>query len=81
MSNKPNGKTLTTFRQVERQLGGIPLIATLTKRSEQNVSNWRTRGYFPAIMWLVISDALGKRGYDAHPALFRLEQVDDADAA
>ena len=63
---------LTTFAAVLRRLGGVPLAAEITGRSEQNICNFRKRGYFPAILIRRVNDALAP-DYEADDVVFRIE--------
>lgn len=76
-------KRLTSFAAVEKELGGIAKMAALTKRSPQNVWNWRARGFFPPKVYFVIAHKLEARGCEAARSLFQFEEVEqqNADAA
>jgi hypothetical protein len=78
---------LTTFAEVLDTLGGVEGAAVVTKRSKQNICNFRKRGYFAPAVYERLKKALRKRrtarastGFDLSPELCRIEDA-DADAA
>ena len=73
-----NLKTLRTFDQVEKALGGMHAVAKLTKRSPQSVCNWRDRGFFPTVLVDKIQYSLERMGFRADVGLFRIEKVEAA---
>lgn len=65
---------LTTVDEVIEALGGGSACAALAGVSLPAVSNWRTRGRFPAELWLLFGAALERKGTTVEPALFGLRQ-------
>ena len=66
-------RLLTSFDAVMTELGP-PKIARLTGVSAQAVCNWKSAGkkLFPSAHFLVMRDALHKKGFDAPPELWRI---------
>ena len=62
---------LQTTSEVIQALGGTAEVAKLTGRSMQAVSNWRSRGFFTASVYMAITDALARDNKCANPALWR----------
>lgn len=53
-------------------LGGVAPVADLTGRSYDATWNWKTWKHFPPDTYLVLTDALNKRGYEAPASLWRM---------
>lgn len=68
-------RTLTTFDDVLTELGGINGVAEICGRSPQSVCNWRSRGFFPAVLIRPITYALTKQGCIPDDRLFRLQKI------
>jgi len=67
-------KRIRTFEALIAALGGPSKAAQRLGRKPQSVTNWRRRGYFPAALWFVASDALAEVGCRADQSLFRFEK-------
>lgn len=65
---------LTTYDDVIRKLGGVPEVAKLTHRNTQAVWNWRARGFFPTVLYFVMTEALAETGCTAERWLWRFEE-------
>jgi len=63
-------KTLTTTADVIEELGGSKEVAALFDHHPNAVSVWRTKGVFPAHTFLVLTDALERRGAHAPRTLW-----------
>lgn len=63
---------LDTTIAVIDALGGTTEVATLTGRNYKAAWIWRTFPTFPADTYLVMTDALAKRGHSAPPSLWRM---------
>jgi hypothetical protein len=61
---------LDTAGKVIDQLGGTAEVSRLTRRSMQNVSNWRLANKIPAKWFLVMRKELRRLGYVAPPELW-----------
>lgn len=56
-------------------LGGLPEVQRLTEaRSQQAVSNWKSRGRFSASTFLVMTQALRERGFTAPARLWGIAE-------
>lgn len=70
-------RRLTTYDDIIKKLGGVPDVARLTKRNTQAVWNWRARGFFPTVLYFVMTEELERRGYTAVRWLWRFEENDN----
>lgn len=66
-------RPLTTIDEVLAALGGDAAVARLTGRGRQSISNWRRRRGFPPVTFLVLREALKKRGWSAPEGLWGME--------
>ena len=64
---------LGTIDEVIGALGGNAKVATLCAVGLSAVSNWRSRGRFPAEKFMIFSAALAEIEKRADPALFGFE--------
>jgi len=71
-------RTLTTFDEVVKALGGHKAIAQICQRPVQAVYNWQSRGHFPAVLIRPITHELTKLGCIPHDRLFRLQKISAA---
>ena len=75
-SVRPGGKrsptVLYTLPAVINALDGLSSVAELTGKKAQHVWNWKHKGKFPPATFLVITQELHKRGFDAPPELWRI---------
>jgi hypothetical protein len=67
-------KSLTEVAEVVEHLGGTHVVALLTRRSTNNVRNWIALGRFSAPTFLILSKALRRKGADAPPSLWGIEE-------
>lgn len=67
-------RTLRKFDTVLIKCGGINGVAEITGRPVQAVCNWRTRGFYPAVLFFIINDALAKHHCQAARELFRFQK-------
>lgn len=67
---------LNTTDDVIDALGGTTEVAKLARRSQQAVSNWRSRlrGKFPAETYLILTQALKQKKLSAPLALWGIEE-------
>lgn len=63
-------KKCSTAAQIVFALGGNGPVAELTGRKTQHVTNWKDAGRLPANTYLVLKDALARKGYTASPKLW-----------
>ena len=69
------GKFLTTFDEVVLGLGGVRGVMDFTGRGASSVSDWKSRGFFPAILADAMREELWRRGrYRVAGELFRMEK-------
>jgi hypothetical protein len=68
-------KRLATYDDIIDKLGGVSEVAELTKRNTQAVCNWRSRGFFPTVLYFVMTEELERRGYTAVRWLWRFEET------
>lgn len=66
---------LGTPAEVIYILGGNQMVATLTNRKTQHVSNWKAFGRLPSETYLVLSARLAAIGYAAGPELWGITPV------
>lgn len=71
-------RTLPTASAVIDALGGTSAVATLTKKSMQSVTNWRSAGRLPADTFLIISIALKKIDRNAPSSLWGITPAEMA---
>lgn len=67
---------LSSVRDIIAAIGGDEgngPIAALTGRKTQHVTNWKTEGRLPADTFLILTEALAKRGYRASPKLWGIQ--------
>ena len=65
-------KRLDTAREVISALGGLDDVAALTGRKYVTVSAWQTRiGTFPPETYLLMTETLRARGFEAPESLWR----------
>ena len=67
--------TLRTVPEVIAALGGTEHVAKTVGASYNAVSNWRTRGVFPAHTYLILSEMLRRRGVRAQDKLWAMTPV------
>jgi hypothetical protein len=71
-------KTLTTFDEVLRELGGLSEAARTLNTTPQCVWNWRNRGFFPATKADDVRKLLRRRNCNVAPEVVRQENNVDA---
>ena len=64
---------LQTPREVMAALGGFQVVAELTGRSYHAAENWNRAEKFPANTFIVMQQALNKRGLKAPISLWGME--------
>jgi hypothetical protein len=62
---------LKTTVEIIDLLGGTAAVARLTRRSDQQVSRWKSNGRFAPQTYLVMMNALQARGHWASPSLWQ----------
>lgn len=65
---------LDTVDAVIEALGGRMVVAELTGRLPQQVTNWRAAGTFSPTTFLVMTTALDAIGVRAAPRLWRMDE-------
>lgn len=70
------GRELTNARDIIAAMGGNQAVATLTGRTMQSVSNWKSDG-LPSKTFLIMTEVLAKRGYRASPKLWGIDPVEE----
>lgn len=65
-------KKAKTIAAVYTALGENAGVERLTGASPQSVSNWRADGVFPPYWYVVMIDALRKKGVEAPPRLWQM---------
>lgn len=75
-SQAENLKKLSTAARIVDVLGGNGPVASLTGRKTQHVTNWKTAGTLPANTYLVLKDALARKGYTASPKLWGITPIE-----
>jgi hypothetical protein len=65
--------------QVIELLGGPSVMAALTNRTPQAVSNWKTANRFPAWSYLTLSRKLEEVGWQAPPTLWGIVEPAEAE--
>ena len=71
---------LETTTDVIDALGGNRPVAELTGRTAPAVSNWRKFGVFPANTFVILADALEKRGKSAPSALWGMKSPSESES-
>lgn len=66
---------LTTTDEIIKALGGNRPVALITGRTPKAVSNWRVFPTFPSNTYLALQLALGARGIEAPPELWRMSDA------
>jgi hypothetical protein len=74
-------KTLTTVKEVIAELGGRAAVAEITGTNVKVVSHWRWQDRFPSKTYLVLTEALNKRGCCASVGLWSFTQTEDMRSA
>lgn len=72
---------LTSVVDVIRTLGGRQAVAELTGVSVKAVALWRWQSEFPAKTYVVLRDALAKRGCSVDQSLFSFIEANEAEDA
>lgn len=70
-------KTLATVKDVIKELGGRQAVADLAGVKVKAVAIWRWQNALPAKSYLVLRDALEKRGCKADTSLFSFTPISD----
>lgn len=65
-------KPLETAAEVFAALGENPGVIAITGATPQEVSNWKSRGWFPSNTWLQFEEALRAIGLTASRKLWRM---------
>ena len=65
-------KHLRTASEIVVAIGGNSVLAKLTGRKTQHITNWKAQGTLPPATYLVVTDELRRLGYDAPPELWRI---------
>lgn len=68
---------LATVSSVIDALGGNAEVQAMCRVTRQAVTNWSARGYFPAHLFLLMTDALAATGQHADPDLWRQQAPAD----
>lgn len=63
-------KTLRTVEDIIKALGGVQAVSRVTGANERSVVMWRTKGFIPAKMYVLINDAVWKKDCVADRAAF-----------
>jgi hypothetical protein len=63
-------KTLHSVQDVVDALGGRKAVAEIAVVTRKALHVWVDQGRFPSKMYLVLNDALAKRGFEADVSLF-----------
>lgn len=66
---------LKTTSDVMDILGGNTIVAEITGRSAQAVSNWRKFSTFPSNTFVILKAALAVKGYIAPDSLWGMTEV------
>jgi hypothetical protein len=67
-------KQLTTTKQVFDALGGIPGVCELTGANRRQAWNWYSFfGAFPPNTYVVLMQALARKGFSAPPRLWKMK--------
>ena len=69
---------ISTTREVIDALGGNGAVANITGSTAKAVWNWRKANIFPAHTYLLITNALKRRGLIAPSGLWRMSQATSA---
>jgi hypothetical protein len=72
--------TLQTARAVIDALGGTTMVARLTRRKPQHVTNWKASGRLPAETFLTLKQALAKKELEASSRLWGITEPSEAEA-
>lgn len=65
---------LSTASEVIDALGGTAVVARLTKRSQQSVTNWRANGRIAPGVFLIMREALEQKGLQASPSIWGITE-------
>ncbi len=72
-------RKLTSIDEVVAALGGVQAVLSMTgRRYSSAISNWKDRGGFPPTTYLVMSEALKRKGASAPPSLWGMETAESA---
>jgi hypothetical protein len=67
-----------TVEQVIETLGGAAATASITKRTVQAVSNWKSANRLPSWSYLTLSKKLAEHGCKAPPSLWGIKEPAEA---
>jgi hypothetical protein len=67
---------LISARDIIAIMGGNQAVAALTGRKTQHVTNWKTDGRLPADTYLILTEALAAKGYQASPKLWGITPIE-----
>jgi hypothetical protein len=67
-------KVAENVEQVIETLGGAAATASITKRTVQAVSNWKSANRLPSWSYLTLSQKLKSKGFKAPPSLWGIKE-------